>query len=172
MPGWLPSRNHLARLSQAPRHHLADPALAARLLGADEGALLTGVTSPLFLVGGAAGHPTATPRDGTLFGQLFESLVTLSVRVYAQAAEAHVRHLRVQDGRHEVDIIVERADHRVLGIEVKLSASVEDRDVRHVHWLKAQLGDDVLDMVVITTGEQAYRRADGVAVVPATLLGI
>ncbi|MFN8668157.1 MAG: hypothetical protein U0164_13345 [Gemmatimonadaceae bacterium] len=29
LPGWMPSRNHLARLVQAPRHHLADPALAA-----------------------------------------------------------------------------------------------------------------------------------------------
>lgn len=112
-----------------------------------------------------------SPRDGTLFGQLFESLVTLSVRVYAQAAEAHVRHLRVQDGRHEVDLIVERGDHRVLAMEVKLSASVDDHDVRHLLWLEEQLGDDLLDTVIVTTGEQAYRRADGVAVIPAALLG-
>lgn len=172
VPGWVPSRNHLARLIQAPRHHLADPALAARLLGVDEGALLTGATSPLFSADSAPASAFAAPRDGTLFGQLFESLVTLSVRVYAQAAEAQVRHLRVQDGRQEVDLIVERADHRVLGLEVKLSASVEDRDVRHLLWLKEQLGDDLLDAVIITTGAQAYRRADGVAVVPAALLGV
>jgi len=51
---------------------------------------------------GAEAAPTnasTSPRDGTLFGQLFESLVTLSPRVYAQAAEAAVRHLRMQDGR-------------------------------------------------------------------------
>ena len=70
------------------------------------------------------------------------------------------------------DLIVERTDHRVVGIEVKLSASVEDRDVRHLLWLKEQLGDDLLDSVIITTGAQAYRRADGVAVVPAALLGV
>jgi hypothetical protein len=34
------------------------------------------------------------PRDGTLLGALFESLATLSARVYAQAAEATVGHLR------------------------------------------------------------------------------
>lgn len=171
LPGWIPTRNHLARLGQAPRHHLADPALAARLLGVDEGALLAGEPSLLF--GGVRGGTSATnaPRDGTLFGQLFESLVTQSVRVYAQSAEAHVRHLRVQDGRHEVDLIVERADRRVLGIEVKLSASVDDRDVRHLLWLREQLGDDLVDAVIVTTGEQAYRRADGIAVVPAALLG-
>ncbi len=172
VPGWTPSRSHLARLVQAPRHHLADPALAARLLGADEGALLAGETSPLFRAENGTASETTAPRDGTLFGQLFESLVTLSVRVYAQAAEARVRHLRMQDGRHEVDLIVERADHRVVAIEVKLSASVEDRDVRHLLWLREQLGKDLLDAVIVTTGEHAYRRADGIAVVPAALLGV
>jgi len=37
---WLPTRNRLARLSSPPKHHLADPALAARLLGVDADALL------------------------------------------------------------------------------------------------------------------------------------
>jgi uncharacterized protein len=73
LPGWLPSRNRLARLSQAPRHHLADTALSARLLGVDETALLQGVESPLFAANESDNSkplPTA-PRDGTLFGQLF-----------------------------------------------------------------------------------------------------
>lgn len=47
----------------------------------------------------------------------------------------------------------------------------EDADVRHLHWLKDRLADDVLEMVVIGTGAYAYRRDDGVAVVPAALLG-
>jgi predicted AAA+ superfamily ATPase len=167
VPGWVPSRNQLARLTQAPRHHLADPALAARLLGVDEGALLRGTVSSVFPQSTGSG-----PRDGTLFGQLFESLVTLSVRVYAQVAEARVRHLREQDGRHEVDLIVERADQRVVAMEVKLAAAVDDRDVRHLHWLRDKLGDDLLDAVVITTGSHAYRRTDGIAVVPAALLSV
>ncbi len=158
--GWAPSRNQFARLTQAPKHHLADPALAARLLGVDEGALLSG----------APGSPVL-PRDGTLLGRLFESLVALSVRVLAQASDATVRHLRTKEGRQEVDLIVERHDHRVLAIEVKLSATVGDGDVRHLHWLADRLGDDLLDAVVVTTGRHAYRRADGIAVVPAALLG-
>jgi predicted AAA+ superfamily ATPase len=160
VPGWLPSRNHLTRLTQAPKHHLADPALAARLVGVDEGALLSGIAAP-----------QATPRDGTFLGQLFESLVTLSVRVYAQAAEARVRHFRTMDGRQEVDLIVERDDHRVLALETKLSAVVDDSDVKHLRWLREKLGAELLDAVVITTGTRAYRRPDGVAVVPAALLG-
>lgn len=159
LPAWLPTDNWLTRLAQAPKHHLADPALAARLLGVDAEALLSG------------GGPGVTLRRGLLLGALFESLVTLSVRVYAQAAEASVHHLRTRNGDHEVDLVVERADGRVVAIEVKLSAVVEDADVVHLRWLRDRLGDELLDAVVITTGSHAYRRRDGVAVVPAALLG-
>ena len=159
VPGWRPSRNHLARLTESPKHHLADPALAARLLGIDERVLLGRAT------------PGERPRDGALFGQLFESLVTLSVKVYAQGAEARVHHMRTYDGRQEVDLIVESDDQRVLAIEIKLSGEVTDDDVKHLHWLRERIGKDLLDAVVVTTGKQAYRRADGVAVVPAVLLG-
>jgi predicted AAA+ superfamily ATPase len=106
-----------------------------------------------------------------LLGALFESLVTQSVRVYAQASEARVQHLRTRAGEHEVDLIVERDDQRVLAIEVKLTRTVRDQDVRHLLWLRDQIGDDLLDSVVVTTGGEAYRRKDGVAVVPAALLG-
>lgn len=160
LPAWLPTLSHLRRLGSAPRHHLVDPALAARLLGVEAGALLdAGTRGPL------------TPRDGTLLGQLFESLVTLDVRVYAQAAEARVGHLRTHGGEHEIDLIVERGDHRVLAIEVKLAHTIRDDDVRHLRWLRDQLGDDVLDAIVVTTGGDAYRRPDGIGVVPAALLG-
>ena len=87
VPAWQPSRNQLSQLALAPKHHLADPALAARLLGASAEGLLAG----------EAPGPVM-PREGTLLGALFESLVTLSVRVYAQAAEARVGHLRTRGG--------------------------------------------------------------------------
>lgn len=160
VPGWLPTRNHFTRLSQAPKHHLADPALAARLLGVGSAALLD--------------QPSAGPpirRDGPLLGALFESLVTLSVRVYAQLSRAGIHHLRTMRGDHEVDLIVARDDGRVVALEVKLSPSVDDRDVAHLRWLREQLQDDLLDAAVITTGRAAYRRPDGIAVIPAALLG-
>ena len=109
-------------------------------------------------------------RDGPLLGALFESFVTLSVRVLAQAAEARTFHLRTQGGRHEIDLIVESA-RGVVGIEVKLAPSVRDEDVAHLHWLREQIGQDCTDLVVITTGAEAYRRSDGVAVVPLALPG-
>ncbi len=160
VPGWIPSRNHLRRLAQAPKHHLADPALAAHLVGVDAGALLRGHSAG-----------PAVPRNGTLLGSLFESLVTLSVRVYAQAHEATVHHLRSRNGDREVDLIVQRRDQRVVALEVKLDGVPGSGAVRHLLWLREQLGDDLLDAAVITAGTHAYRRPDGIAVIPAVLLG-
>jgi hypothetical protein len=74
-------------------------------------------------------------------------------------------------GAREVDLIVERPDHRVVAVEVKLSATVRDDDVNDLVWLRESIGDDLLDAVVINTGPRAYRRQDGIAVVPAALLG-
>ena len=104
-------------------------------------------------------------------GRLFESLVTQSVRVMAQAAEANVKHLRTKGGGREVDLIIERPDQRIVAVEVKLSDTINDGDVKNLLWLKEKIGDDFLDGLVITTGKRAYRRRDGIAVVPAGLVG-
>lgn len=161
LPAWTGSKNLLTALGQTPKHHLADPGLAARLVGAPPGSLLAtpdpGVVS--------------IPRDGTLLGALFESLVTLSTRVYADASGASVSHFRTQRGDHEVDLIVTGDDGAVLALEVKLGRVPDDRDVRHLSWLRDRLGDDLVDAAVITTGSEAYRRPDGIAVIPAALLG-
>jgi len=161
VPAWMPTRNRIRRLSSPPKHQLTDPALAARLLGLDADALLSG---------GEIGPPI--PRDGTLVGALFESLCTLSLRVYAQPSEARVFHLRTSGGEHEIDLIIERGDGRVLAVEFKLARDVDTDDVRHLTWLAEQLGNSLLDAVILTTGEQAYRRPDGVAVIPAGLVGV
>jgi predicted AAA+ superfamily ATPase len=161
IPAWLPTRTAFGRLGQAPKHQLSDPALAARLRGATVATLLEG----------APAGPAA-PRDATLFGALFESQVALDLRTYAQAIEARVGHFRTRDGDHEVDFVVERADQRIVAVEVKLARTISDDDVKHLIWLRNRLGNDLLDAVVISTGPNAYRRRDGVAVVPAALLGV
>ena len=82
-----------------------------------------------------------------------------------------VGHLRTFGGDREINLIVERADGRVLAIEVKLGGAVDDADVKHLLWLQKELEENVVDMVVLSTGPRAYRRPDGVAVIPLALLG-
>ena len=86
-------------------------------------------------------------------------------------SEAQVGHLRRRDGDHEIDLIVHGTGRRRVAIEVKLSRLVTDTDVKHLLWFKGLLGDELADMVILTTGGDAYRRRDGLAVVPLALLG-
>ncbi len=159
LEAWAPTHSPLNRLVSSPKHHLVDPALSARLVGLGGHALLSGQ------------GPTAVARDGTFLGSLFESLTALSLRVFAQAGEARVFHFRTKGGEREVDFILERDDRSVIALEVKLSETVHDRDVRHLSWLRDRIGDQLLDAAVITTGRHDYRRNDGIGVIPLALLG-
>jgi len=156
---WVPSRNRFSPLAAAPKHHLVDPALAVRLLKRTTTHLLA-----------ADDGPVVVPRDGSLLGDLFESLVAQSIRTFAQAAQANVHHLRTRGGHREIDFIVER-DGGVLAIEAKLSGTVSDIDVKHLRWLRGELGEDLIDAIIVNTGPEAYRRSDGIAVVPFGCLG-
>ncbi len=57
-----------------------------------------------------------------------------------------------------------------MSAEVKLARSISDGELKHLRWLRGEIGDDLLDAMVITAGSYAYRRRDGIAVVPAALL--
>lgn len=103
-----------------------------------------------------------------MLGHLFESLVTLCVRVPAQTVEATVGHLRMRNGDHEVDLVVVRDDGRALAVEVKLANTVTDTN--HLHWLADRMGNKLRDAIVVNTGPNAYRRPDGIGVVPLGLL--
>jgi predicted AAA+ superfamily ATPase len=159
VPSWIPMGSSLTRLGRAPKHFLADPALAARLLRVDEVALARGST-----------RATVGPQAGPVLGRLFEAMVAQSLHTYAEASRFTLSHLRTSEGRHEVDFIVESGTG-LAAVEVKLATTVDDRDRRHLAWLRAELPDRPLAAVAITTGAHAYTRPDGVHVVPAALLG-
>ncbi|WP_246836306.1 ATP-binding protein [Nesterenkonia sp. NBAIMH1] len=148
---WTNESNPFKQLQTVQKHQLADPALAARLMG---------LTS----------RRLEMPAAADKAGKLFESLAALTVRVIAEAHGASVRHLRSYDNREEVDLIVEGDEGQLVGIEVKLSPDFRDHDLRHLKWFRERMPDDVVDLAVISTGEKAYRRADGIAVVPLALL--
>ena len=160
---WKPGGTALSRLGEAPKIHLVDPGLSAHLLGIDEDALMNGASTPLV-------DAVSSVRDGGLFGALFESLVALSMRTYAQATDVEHLYVRTHGGDHEVDGLFVRRDQQCVAYEVKLAGKVTDDDVRHLHWLKKRLGDQLLDSIVVHTGPAAYRRPDGIGVVPAAML--
>ncbi len=160
LPGWAPTHSRINRLTFAPKHHLADPGFAAAILNLDAEDLI-----------GGKGTLAPISRPGSFLGSLFESLAALNLRVYAQNAGARVSHLRTKSGEREVDFIVEGSGGKIVAIEAKLSATVTDSDVRHLNWLGEQVRDKLKDKVILTTGTDAYRRKDGVAVVPLSLLG-
>ena len=157
LPAWVPAFTHLTRLGQTPKHHLVDPALAATLVGATAGSLLRG-DGPM-------------RNDETFFGALFESLAVQTIRCLAQASQSRAYHLRTQGGEHEIDLIVERPDHKVAAVEIKSATTVRPADVAHLHWLGEQAPGMLVAKVIVNTGSRAYRRPDGVAVLPLALLG-
>ncbi|WP_434700562.1 hypothetical protein [Trueperella pyogenes] len=68
-------------------------------------------------------------------------------------------------------MILERFDGKCIAFEAKSSAEVTADDVKHLNWLEAKLGDRLFDKVLVYTGKYAYRRPDGVAVIPLAMLG-
>lgn len=161
VPAWISPGNEFAALAQSPKHYLADPALAAQLLQLDEQQLLRGAQTK-----------TLGPQEGSILGRLFEGLVAQSLHTYADALEAKLSHVREKNGRHEVDFLLEGPGGSKVAIEVKLSRTVSAEDVTHLHWLKKKLGDRLTDAIVVTVGPNAYRRLDGIGVVPFGCLGV
>lgn len=161
LKAWLPTFNPLRRLAEGPKHHLVDPALAATLLGLDVGQLL-----------GPPGAKQFIDKQRPMLAALFESLVVQSVRVYAEVNNTDAYHLRTYGGEHEIDMIVQRPDGGVVALEVKLRSTPTSKDFRHLSWLKARIGDRLIDGAIITSGAHAYRDPKtGFAVIPAALLG-
>lgn len=158
-------RNPVLRVSKRGRHSLkhqvTDPALAAHALGLSADDLR---------------RPTLR-SPGTFvrrsrFAILFESLVTLSLRVYAQPARAAVRHLGAISGDRVIDLLVEGADGRLVAVDTTLAATVHDGHAKNLNWLLSAVDPGlVADRIIVSTGDRAYRRPDGIAVVPAALLG-
>lgn len=146
LPAWSPELRSRTRLAELKKRHLTDPSLAASLLGSNAQRLL---------------------RDPKTLGYLFESLVARDVQVYAQAIDARVFHYRERNGELEIDLIVEKPDGAWVGIEVKLGGQAIDDAASSLRTLaERRVAQPPEALAVVTGGEYAYRRPDGVDVVP------
>ena len=85
-------------------------------------------------------------RDSNMLGRIRDTFVMSQLRAELSRCESRPRlyHLRDQDGRREVDIIVEYGGGRVLGLEVKATSAPKSDDARHLSWLRDELGDRIL----------------------------
>jgi len=152
LPAWSPSLRSRSILRIAPTRHFVDPSLAVAALGASPERLL---------------------QDVETLGLLFESLVVRDLRIYAQAIDANVLHYRENTGL-EADAIVQRRDGTWAAFEVKLGqAAVDDAAaslLRVAERIDTQRHGPPAVLAVITGWGYAYRRPDGVAVIPAGAL--
>ena len=126
------------------------------------------------VLSGGSGWPSRAERFdkkyGSIIGRLFEALIQLCLNTYASVNHAKLFFVKTYRGDHEVDFILQK-DSKVIACEVKFSPTVDVSDGKHLRWFIEKVGSDCLDAIIITTGGIAYRRKDGIAVVPAALLG-
>ena len=121
----------------------------------------------------------ATPRglldDFKTFGLLFESLCIHDLRVYASALGGSLYHYRDKTGL-EADAVVVLDDGRWALVEVKMGQSRIDEGASHLLKLAERI-DQTREgrpsfLMVLTSTACAYRRKDGVVVVPLACLGV
>ena len=152
-PAWATHLRSRATLRKRPVRHFVDPSLAAAALGA----------GPERLLG-----------DFGFFGLLFESMVVRDLRVYAQAADAEVFAYR-ENGRLEVDAVVQARDGRWAAFEVKMGPRMVEEGARNLLRLRdrvdPRLAGPPQALGVIVASGYGYERPDGVGVIPIGALG-
>ena len=161
VPGWVPASRSPKRMRVKPKRYFTDPSLPVALLGLSPAALL---------------------QDWQTFGLVFENLVMRDLDVYARALDfvvaSPIRYYHDDSGL-EVDAIIERVDGSWAAIEVKVGLDKVDEGVANLMRMRdkvcankrARAPEPVFMAVITGTGEAAYRRGDGIYVIPIRALG-
>jgi predicted AAA+ superfamily ATPase len=141
------------RVKQAEKRHFCDPSLACALLRA----------TPERLIG-----------DLETFGFLFEALCERDLKIYAESFGAKLYHYQDYAG-NEMDAVIELPDGGWCGIEIKLGANKIEEAASNLIRIRDEIvkdGGKAPSSLVVLCGlsNAAYRRPDGVFVVPLTAL--
>ncbi|MGH9189104.1 MAG: ATP-binding protein [Acidimicrobiales bacterium] len=118
------------------------------------------------------GHGTARlARDRVSLGPLVENLLLgeLARQVALSDEVLSLRHYRTRDGA-EVDGVIEHADGRVVGVEVKAAETVRASDFGHLRHLQRRLGDRMLLGVVLHLGQTVASFGPGLWALPADVV--
>lgn len=148
LDAWEPSLRAKARISRTPKRYFADPSLAAAALGASPDTLL---------------------KDMPTLGMLYEALCIRDLRVYAQKNHGQVFFYRDNAGL-EADAVVALRDGRWGLVEIKLNQSQTDAASDSLRRVANKVDQTIMGvpsfLLVVTADGYAYRRSDGVYVVP------
>lgn len=118
LPPW--SRNFTSRAVRRSKLHVTDTGLAATLLG--------------------VGADMLTPSTAHATGALLETFTVNEISRQMSASGARVRMFHYRDHRkREIDLVLERRDGAVVGVEVKATSSPTAGHLRHVRWLRDKL---------------------------------
>ena len=128
-----------------------DPALVAAVLGLGREAILYGPD---------------------MLGRLLDTFVAAQLRaeLAASSNDPHLYHLREEQGRREVDLLIETAGGQLIGVEVKASATVTASDARHLAWLRDETGDAFAAGIVLHTGPYVFPVSDRIIAAPVSAL--
>lgn len=149
VPAWW--TNRLKRLVRGPKRYIVDPSLALAALRLDVAGLM---------------------RDGDMLGRILDTFVMAQLRaeVTRSSSSPRLHHLRQEQGRREVDIVVEYGGGRVFGFEVKATSAPKQDDARHLAWLRDELGDRFVGGAVLHTGPRAFMLDTNVVAAPIASL--
>lgn len=150
MPAWNPNLRSKAAIRSSDTRYYIDPSIAAAALG----------IGPQDLI-----------ADLKTFGFLFETLCVRDLRVFADAMNGSVYHYRDKDGL-ECDAVVHLRNGAYGLVEIKLGGdSLIEEGAKTLTALAKKIDTDKMNapafsMVLVGIGNYAYRRKDGIYVVP------
>jgi len=141
------------RIKQGEKRHFCDPALACAALNLNIDKLM---------------------NDLDTFGFMFEALVERDLRIYAQTFGAELYHYQDYKG-NEIDAVIEMQDGGWCGVEIKLGANQIDEAAAKLIKINNSIADNggkAAKSLCVICGltNAAYKRDDGVYVVPITSL--
>ena len=142
------------RVKQAEKRHFCDPSIACALLKA----------TPHMLI-----------NDLQTLGSLFEALCERDLKIYAESLGASLYHYQDYDNK-EIDAVIELSNGEWSAFEIKLGANQIDEAAKNLLDINKKIEKDPKGKpakvlcVICGLSNAAYKRPDGVYVVPITAL--
>jgi len=145
VPAW--SVGHLQRLIKSTKRYVVDTSIMSASLGVGVDGIL---------------------GSDDLLGRVIDTFVMAQLRPEVAMATQRTRlsHARTKGGREEVDIVAELPGGRLLGIEIKASASPKAADAKHLRWLREEHPQRFVAGVVLHTGPDVIELDTDILAVP------